>query len=70
MGEQGDELLARAVIDALLEGMSWERIAARLDVPRPARNATMTDRDRQDAIVDRETPSAAGTAGTTGGEGG
>lgn len=53
-GEQRDELLARAVIDALAEGMSWEQIAARLGVPRPARHGTITDRDWQDAIVDRE----------------
>jgi hypothetical protein len=53
-GEQRDELLARAVIDALVEGMSWEQIGARLGVPRPTRPAAVTDRDWQDAIVDRE----------------
>jgi hypothetical protein len=75
VGEQRDELLARAVIDALVDRMSWEQIAARLGVPRPTRHTAVTDRDWQDAIVDRENaraqriqPGTADTAGTPGGE--
>jgi hypothetical protein len=53
-GEQRDELLARAVIEALAEGMSWAQIGARLGVSRPSRPGTVCDRDWQDAIVDHE----------------
>ncbi|MFC9360768.1 hypothetical protein ACFTZB_29870 [Rhodococcus sp. NPDC057014] len=52
--EQRDEVLARAVIDALADGMTWEQIGARLGVPRPSRHDAVTDREWQDAIVDHE----------------
>ncbi|WP_280783915.1 TetR/AcrR family transcriptional regulator [Rhodococcus opacus] len=68
-GEQRDELLARAVIEALAEGMSWEQIGARLGVSRPSRSGTVCDRDWQDAIVDQENARARRIQpGTTGGE--
>ncbi|QSE87906.1 hypothetical protein JWS13_04140 (plasmid) [Rhodococcus pseudokoreensis] len=54
-GEQTDEFLARAVIAALTEGMSWEQIATRLGVPRPfTAGGSPTEQDWQNAIVAHE----------------
>ncbi|WP_237720586.1 MULTISPECIES: hypothetical protein [Rhodococcus] len=36
-GDQTDDLLARAVAEALTAGMSWAQIAAQLGVPPPSR---------------------------------
>lgn len=56
-GELGEELLARAVAAALVQGASWALIGARLGVPDPcaARSGcTCSDLQWQDAIVDHE----------------
>ncbi|MDF3313408.1 hypothetical protein P3H15_51855 [Rhodococcus sp. T2V] len=55
-GDHSDELLARAVIEALKAGKSWAQIAAQLGVPpRSAGSpADMTDHDWQEAIVAHE----------------
>jgi hypothetical protein len=60
-GDQSDERLARAVIEALQAGRSWANIAAHLRVPPPAirDRLGMTDRDWQEAIVAHENACAA-----------
>ena len=60
-GDQTDERLARAVIEALRAGRSWAHIATHLGVPPPAIRGGlgMTDRDWQEAIVAHENACAA-----------
>ncbi|MBV6759157.1 hypothetical protein [Rhodococcus opacus] len=60
-GDQTDERLARAVIEALQAGRSWAHIATHLGVPPPAirDGLGMTDRDWQEAIVAHENACAA-----------
>lgn len=54
-GEQTDEFFARAIIDALTEGMSWEQLATRLGVLRPSTaGGSPTEQDWQNAIVAHE----------------
>ena len=55
-GDQADELLTRAVSEALKAGMSWAQIGERLGVPPPSarRPAIVTDWDWQEAIVVHE----------------
>ena len=52
-GDQTDDRLARAVIEALQAGRSWAHIATDLGVPPPAFSDGLgvTDRDWQEAIV-------------------
>ena len=60
-GDQADDLLTRAVTEALAAGMSWARIAAKLDVPSPVArdHAAVTDHDWQELIVAHENARAA-----------
>ncbi|MGV9871122.1 hypothetical protein [Rhodococcus koreensis] len=60
-GDHTDDLLARAVIEALAAGMSWAQVAAQLGVPSPvARDpSALTDHDWQEAIVAHENARAA-----------
>ncbi|MFF2027084.1 hypothetical protein [Rhodococcus koreensis] len=60
-GEQADDFIARAIMDALAEGMSWAQIGARLGVPPPApdHDDEVSDRDWQEAIVAHENARAA-----------
>lgn len=60
-GNQTDDLLTRAVTEALTAGMSWAQIAAQLGVPPPVArdHAAATDHDRQEAIVAHENARAA-----------
>ncbi|MGV9869896.1 hypothetical protein [Rhodococcus koreensis] len=60
-GDHGDELLARAVIEALKAGKSWAQIAAQLGVPPPAPrdHADLTEHDWQEAIITHENARAA-----------
>ncbi|MGW4336684.1 hypothetical protein ACWEK5_28325 [Rhodococcus koreensis] len=56
-GDHGDELLARAVIEALKAGRTWAQIATQLGVPPPpsaGRPADMTEHDWQEAIITHE----------------
>ena len=55
-GDQTDDLLTRAVTEALAAGMSWAQIAAQLGVPSPVArdHAAVTDHDWQEAIVAHE----------------
>lgn len=55
VGKQTDELLAKAVGEALAAGMSWAQIGGRLGVPNPAAGQdVVTDQDWQEAIVAHE----------------
>ncbi|PBC49943.1 hypothetical protein CJ179_11645 [Rhodococcus sp. ACS1] len=60
-GDQTDDRLARAVIEALQAGRSWAHIATDLAVPPPAfrDGLGVTDRDWQEAIVAHENARAA-----------
>ncbi|RYF60163.1 MAG: hypothetical protein EOO27_06835 [Comamonadaceae bacterium] len=60
-GEQAEELLTRAVSEALAADMSWAQIGGRLGVPPPVarRHAVVTERDWQEAIVAHENARAA-----------
>ncbi|MDF3313044.1 hypothetical protein P3H15_49930 [Rhodococcus sp. T2V] len=60
-GDHGDELLARAVIEALQAGTSWAQIAAQLGVPPSSAGgrADMTEHDWQEAIITHENARAA-----------
>ncbi|WP_029538669.1 MULTISPECIES: hypothetical protein [unclassified Rhodococcus (in: high G+C Gram-positive bacteria)] len=60
-GAQTDDLLTRAMTEALAAGMSWAQIGARLGVPPPAArdHGVVTDRDWQEAIVAHENARAA-----------
>ena len=60
-GDQTDDRLARAVIEALQAGRSWEHIATHLGVSPPAVRDRLgvNDRDWQDAIVAHENARAA-----------
>ncbi|MFC9356547.1 hypothetical protein ACFTZB_08185 [Rhodococcus sp. NPDC057014] len=59
-GELSEELLARAVVDALKQGASWAQIGAHLGVPDPcARHGGCSDLQWQDAIVEYENVRAA-----------
>ena len=60
-GDQTDDLLARAVTEALTAGMPWAQIASQLGVPPPAArdHAALTDHDWQEAIVAHENARAA-----------
>ena len=60
-GDQTDDLLTRAVTEALAAGMPWAQIAAQLGVPLPALcdSAVVTDHDWQEAIVAYENARAA-----------
>ncbi|QHE73156.1 hypothetical protein [Rhodococcus sp. WAY2] len=60
-GEQAEELLTRAVSEALAAGRSWAQIGGRLGVPPPVarRHAVVTERDWQEAIVAHEIARAA-----------
>ena len=60
-GEQAEELLTRAVSEALAAGMSWAQIGGRLGVPPPVarRHTVVTERDWQEAIVAHENARAA-----------
>ena len=60
-GEQADDFIARAITDALAEGMSWAQIGARLGVPPPApdHDDVVSDLDWQEAIVAHENARAA-----------
>ncbi|MGW5152880.1 hypothetical protein [Rhodococcus koreensis] len=55
-GDRTDELLARAVVEALKAGRTWAQIAAQLGIPPPSADGTadMTDHDWQEAIVAHE----------------
>lgn len=55
-GDQTDERLARAMVEALQASRSWAHIATHLGVPPPAIRdpLDMTDRDWQEAIVAHE----------------
>ncbi|OUS97300.1 hypothetical protein CA951_02845 [Rhodococcus sp. NCIMB 12038] len=56
-----EDLLTRAVIEALKAGRSWAHIATQLGVPPPATrdHLTVTDWDWQEAIVAHENARAA-----------
>lgn len=60
-GVQTEDLLTRAVIEALSAGRSWAHIATQLGVPAPATcdHLAVTDRDWQEAIVAHENARAA-----------
>ncbi|WP_257890388.1 hypothetical protein [Rhodococcus sp. USK10] len=60
-GDQTDDLLTKAVTEALAAGMSWAQIAAQLGVPPPVArgDAAVTDHDWQEAIVAHENARAA-----------
>ncbi|BAH56183.1 hypothetical protein ROP_pKNR-00910 (plasmid) [Rhodococcus opacus B4] len=59
-GVQTEDLLTRAVIEALKAGKSWAHIATQLGVPPPSTcDHVATDRDWQEAIVDHENARAA-----------
>ncbi|MDF3310806.1 hypothetical protein P3H15_38010 [Rhodococcus sp. T2V] len=60
-GDQTDDRLARAVVEALRAGRSWAHIATDLGVPPPAVRDRLgvTDRDWQEAIVAHENARAA-----------
>lgn len=58
-GDRTDDLLTRAVTEALAAGMSWAQIAVQLGVPPPAAHAAVTDHDWQEAIVAHENARAA-----------
>ncbi|MFC9361984.1 hypothetical protein ACFTZB_36105 [Rhodococcus sp. NPDC057014] len=60
-GGHGDELLARAVIEALKSGRSWAQIAAQLGVPPPPTRdgGDLTEHDWQEAIIAHENARAA-----------
>ncbi|MFF2115075.1 hypothetical protein [Rhodococcus koreensis] len=60
-GIQSEDLLTRAVIEALTAGRSWAHIATQLGVPPPAARdrLAVTDRDWQEAIVAHENARAA-----------
>ena len=60
-GDLTDDLLTRAVTEALAAGMSWAQIATQLGVPLPATcgHAAVTDHDWQEAIVAHENARAA-----------
>lgn len=60
-GDQTEDLLIRAVIEALTAGRSWAHIATQLGVPPPATrdHLAVTDRDWQEAIVAHENARAA-----------
>ncbi|MFD9664386.1 hypothetical protein ACFWAY_22610 [Rhodococcus sp. NPDC059968] len=60
-GDRTDDLLTRAVIEALAAGISWAQIAAQLGVPPPVTcgHAAVTDHDWQEAIVAHENARAA-----------
>jgi hypothetical protein len=60
-GDRTDDLLARAVSEALTAGMSWAQIASQLGVPSPVArdHAALTDHDWQEAIVAHENARAA-----------
>ncbi|MFC9906899.1 hypothetical protein ACFVJ3_43215 [Rhodococcus sp. NPDC127593] len=60
-GDRTDELLTRAVIEALAAGRSWAQIATQLGVPPPSDrdNEAVTDHERQEAIVAHENARAA-----------
>ncbi|GAF49150.1 hypothetical protein [Rhodococcus wratislaviensis] len=55
-GDQADDLLTRAVAEALVAGMSWAQIAAQLGVPPPTGpdHAAVTDQEWQETIVTQE----------------
>ena len=67
-GDQSDDLLTRAVIEALKAGRSWAHIANQLGVPPPAARDHLapTDRDWQEAIVAHENARAARLEDQTG----
>ncbi|RZL72138.1 MAG: hypothetical protein EOP32_38935 [Rhodococcus sp. (in: high G+C Gram-positive bacteria)] len=60
-GDLTDDLLTRAVTEALTTGMSWAQIASQLGVPPPVArdHAALTDHDWQEAIVAHENARAA-----------
>ncbi|MDF3313397.1 hypothetical protein P3H15_51800 [Rhodococcus sp. T2V] len=60
-GDRTDDLLTRAVTEALKAGMSWAQIAAQLGVPPPAAQdrSAVSDHDWQEAIVAHENARAA-----------
>ncbi|SEB29071.1 hypothetical protein [Rhodococcus koreensis] len=60
-GVQTDDLLTRAVIEALKAGTSWAHIATQLGVPPPVArdHLAVTDREWQEAIVAHENARAA-----------
>ena len=59
-GDQTDELLTKAVIEALAAGMSWAQIGERLGVSSPAACVLGAgDLDWQEAIVAHENARAA-----------
>ncbi|MFV9456951.1 hypothetical protein ACNJ7E_26415 [Rhodococcus sp. NM-2] len=60
-GVQTEDLLTRAVIEALAAGRSWAHIATQLGVPPPVTrdDLAVTDRDWQEAIVAHENARAA-----------
>ncbi|UOT04469.1 hypothetical protein [Rhodococcus opacus] len=60
-GVQSEDLLTRAVIEALRAGRSWAQIATELGVSPPATrdHLAVTDRDWQEAIVAHENARAA-----------
>ncbi|WP_249343920.1 hypothetical protein R1X32_03975 (plasmid) [Rhodococcus opacus] len=60
-GDLTDDLLTRAVTEALAAGMSWAQIAAQLGVPPPVTcgDAAVIDHDWQEAIVAHENARAA-----------
>lgn len=60
-GDQADDLLTRAVAEALVAGMSWAQIAAQLGVPPPTGpdHAAVTDQEWQEAIIAQENARAA-----------
>ena len=58
-GDQTDDLLTRAVAEALAAGMSWAQIAAQLGIPPPPARGHVTDHDWQEVIVAHENARAA-----------
>ena len=58
---QSEDLLTRAVIEALTAGRSWAHIATQLGVPPPTTrdHLAVTDRDWQESIVAHENARAA-----------
>lgn len=66
-GVQTEDLLTRAVIEAITAGRSWAHIATQLGVPPPATrdHLAVTDRDWQEAIVAHENARAARLNGQT-----
>ena len=60
-GARTDDLLTRAVTEALAAGVSWAQIAAQLGVPPPVArgHAAVTDHVWQEAIVAHENARAA-----------